>query len=99
MDERYQKFVNSWQEPLRLSIALESFFQEETDAEARTAYGQYLRRRFQPAVAALVAADDTARLAKLAALGRTVKLSASHRWSCYGGTMPGQRHCGEGVPQ
>lgn len=66
MDALYQKFMSSRQEPLRLSIALDGFFREDTDAEARTAYGQYLRKRLQPAVAALIDRDDTSRLAQLA---------------------------------
>ena len=69
MDKQYRKFTGSKQEPLRLSIALEGFFQDETDDEARIAYGQYLHRRLQPAAAALIDADDTARLSRLAALG------------------------------
>ena len=69
MDNRYQKFTTSKQEPLRLSIALEGFFQDETDDEARIAYGHYLHRRLQPAAAALIEADDTARLSRLAAQG------------------------------
>lgn len=69
MDKRYQKFAASKQEALRLSIALEGFFQEETGEEARTAYGEYLRRRLQPAAAALIEADDAARLALFAAQG------------------------------
>lgn len=69
MDERYQKFTTSRQEPLRLSIALEGFFHADTAAEAREAYGQYLRRRLQPAAAALIEADDAARLARLAEQG------------------------------
>lgn len=69
MDERYQKFITSRQEPLRLSIALEEFFRDGTDGEAREAYGQYLRRRLLPAAAALIEADDTARLAHLTAQG------------------------------
>ena len=69
MDERYQKFTTSRQEPLRLYIALDGFFRENTAAEAREAYGQYLRRRLQPAAAALIEADDTVRLAHLAEQG------------------------------
>lgn len=69
MDERYQKFIASKQEQLRLRIALEDFFREETDAVARDTYAQYLRRRLQPAAAALIAADDTVRLARLAEQG------------------------------
>ena len=64
-DQRYQKFTLSRQEPLRLSLALEGFFQDG-DEIRREAYGQYLRRRLQPAVNALIEDDDTAGLAALA---------------------------------
>lgn len=69
MNDRYQKFLTSRQEPLRLSIALEDFFLDGTAAEVREAYGHYLRRRLQPAAAALIKADDTERLARLAEAG------------------------------
>lgn len=69
MDEAYQKFTVSKQEPLRLSIALEGFLREDTDAEARSAYREYLRRRLQPAAAALIEADSAAGLDRLAAEG------------------------------
>ena len=69
MDERYQKVIASKQEPLRLSIALEEFFRDEANGEAKEAYGQYLRRRLQPAAAALIEADDVSRLARLAEAG------------------------------
>ena len=69
MDKDYQKFAASKQEPLRLSIALEGFLREETDAEARNAYREYLRRRLRPAAAALIEADGAAGLARLAAEG------------------------------
>ena len=69
MDERYLKFITSRQEPLRLSIALEDFFLAGTGPEAREAYGQYLRRRLQPAAAALIEADAADRLARLAEQG------------------------------
>ena len=65
----YRKFTQSRQEPLRLAAALEGFFREDTDAGAREAYGVYLRRRVRPAAAALIGADDTERLARLAELG------------------------------
>ena len=55
MEDRYQKFTTSKQEPLRLAIALEGFFQEGTDSAAREAYVQYLHRRLLPAGAALAA--------------------------------------------
>ena len=69
MNRLYQKFTASKQEALRLAIALEGFFQEETEDEARRAYGQYLHRRIQPAAAALIEADDTTGLAHFAAQG------------------------------
>ena len=66
---RYQKFKESRQEPLRLSIALEYFFDEGLDTEAREAYQQYLHRRLRPASEALIDADDTVRLGELAEMG------------------------------
>lgn len=65
MEQRYQKFRQSRQEPLRLAIALDGFFQD-TDPVRQAAYGDYLRRRLQPAVQRLVEADDTRRLSRLA---------------------------------
>ena len=58
MEQRYQKFRQSRQEPLRLAIALDGFFQD-TDPVRQAAYGDYLRRRLQPAVQRLVEADST----------------------------------------
>ena len=63
--QRYQKFQQSKQEPLRLSIALEAFFQDE-DPVRHAAYEQYLRRRLQPAVQQLIESDDTQKLGRLA---------------------------------
>lgn len=65
--ENYRKFQSSKQEPLRLALALEGFF--EPSPEAREAYGQYLRRRLQPAVSALIDAGDIPRLSLLAEQG------------------------------
>lgn len=65
----YHKFTESRQEPLRLSIALEDFFEAGLDTETREAYRQYLHRRLQPASAALIDADDTVHLEGLAELG------------------------------
>lgn len=69
MDERYQKFLTSKQEPLRLSIAIEGFLHGEPDMEDWTAYRDYLHRRLQPAAAALIEADNTADLRCLAEQG------------------------------
>lgn len=65
---RYEKFVASRQEPLRLSIALEEFVREDIPSDHRDAYLVYLRRRIRPAVMNLCREDDTLRLAAL------------HRW-------------------
>lgn len=63
--QRYQKFQQSKQEPLRLSIALEEFFRDG-DPIRHAAYEQYLHRRLQPAVQQLVESDDTQGLSRLA---------------------------------
>lgn len=64
----YDTFTASRQEAVRLRIALEAL-PRESDPDRREVYGQYLRRRLRPAVAALVADNDTAGLDYLASLG------------------------------
>lgn len=64
----YDTFTASRQETVRLKIALEAL-PRESDPDRREVYGHYLRRRLRPAVAALVAGDDTKGLADLASLG------------------------------
>lgn len=65
LQQRYQKFQQSKQEPVRLSIALDEFF-ADTDLTRQAVYEQYLRRRLQPAVQQLIESDDTLRLSRLA---------------------------------
>ena len=68
LESLYTAFTASQQEPVRLDLALRAFF-DETDDGRRAVYERYLRRRLRPALAALVSADDTERLEKIAALG------------------------------
>ena len=65
MKERYLKFLESRQEPLRLAIALVDFFDESCPEQYRAAYGAYLRRRIRPAAEKLM---ETEELEKLSAL-------------------------------
>ena len=52
----YEKFKSTGQEKVKLSCALEGFFQEkeETSEEAKNAYSQYLKRRIRPAMEELI---------------------------------------------
>jgi hypothetical protein len=71
MNELDQKFLESKQEALRLTIALERFF--ETDLpEQKDLYGRYLKTRIRPAMEHLIAAGS---LDKIAALADYVDLS------------------------
>lgn len=67
MDERYEKFTASRQEPLRLAIALEDCFRTPSAAH-RAAYEAYLCRRLRPAAMELVRREDTDTLERLALL-------------------------------
>ena len=52
---RYEKFLTTGQERIRLACALEGFFlTNECEEEKKTAYGQYLKRRIRPAMEALI---------------------------------------------
>ncbi len=66
--QMYARFAASRQEAAKLALALEGFF-HDPDTARRERYGQYLRRRLQPAAAALIAAENTAGLARLAEQG------------------------------
>ena len=51
----YQRFLNTAQEAVRLTAALEGFFSEEDIPEnQRDAYAAYLRRRIRPAMERLI---------------------------------------------
>ena len=54
MDARYEKFMESRQPAVRLSIAAEDYFRQETGEDCRRAYGEYLRLRLRPAAELLV---------------------------------------------
>jgi len=66
---RYEKFLVSKQADLCLAIALQDFFDPDTEETCRVAYEAYLRRRMLPAVTALIAADDAEKIVALEALG------------------------------
>lgn len=65
----YQKFRSSSQERVRLELALQGFFLEETEESCRQAFAQYLQRRIRPAAQALIQADALPQLQKLEACG------------------------------
>lgn len=65
----FQKFNSSAQEPVRLRLALDGFFASDTPQPIREQYEVYLRRRVRPALEALIAAEDMARLEALENLG------------------------------
>jgi len=67
MEQRYEKFITSKQEPLRLAIALEDGFLTPNEAH-RAAYLAYLLRRLRPAAAELTKREDTQTLEQLFAL-------------------------------
>jgi len=66
MEERYLKFTQSRQEPLRLAIALQDYFLPVCSPEARQAYEAYLRRRIRPAASELVRAEEIDKLEQIA---------------------------------
>ena len=51
---KYEKFLDSKQPGVKLSIAAEDYFLPETSREHRKAYGDYLRLRLRPAAELLV---------------------------------------------
>ena len=54
VDGKYEKFLNSKQPAVKLSIAAEDYFLPEEKEEYRRAYGDYLRSRLRPAAELLV---------------------------------------------
>ena len=66
---RYEKFRESRHAAVKLEIALEEFFLEETPEKARKDYGDYLRLRIRPAVEELIAREDVEHLQALEDLG------------------------------
>ena len=51
---RYEKFLETRQPAVKLSIAAEDYFLPETKEECRKEYGDYLRIRLRPAAELLV---------------------------------------------
>ena len=69
MRERYLKFLESKQEKLRLSIALQDYFEESCPEQYTDAYGQYLRRRIRPAAERLMETEEFDKLSVLWDMG------------------------------
>ena len=65
MDQRFEKFKESRQPALKLSIACEDFFKEETLEQAKNAYRDYLLKRLRPAAEYLVCREDLSCLSAL----------------------------------
>lgn len=66
---RFEKFQTSSQAPVKLKLALEGFFREDTPQDMLEAYEAYLKQRIRPALEALIAADDLPKLERLEAMG------------------------------
>ena len=64
MTERYQKFQQSKQEAVKLTIALSSCF-SETDPQRKDTYGHYIQRRIRPAMEQLLAIEEFEKLETL----------------------------------
>lgn len=62
LDELYEKFRATPQEPQRLAIALQGFFDENVMSAQREEYGAYLQKRVRPAAAALMEDEDVDKL-------------------------------------
>ena len=62
MENRLQKFKESLQASVRLSIAAEDYFKASLTAEEEKAYSAYLKQRLRPAAQLLVECEDTERL-------------------------------------
>ena len=62
MENRFQKFKESLQAPVRLSIAAEDYWKEPLTAEEAKAYSEYLKQRLRPAAQLLTEREDIERL-------------------------------------
>jgi len=66
--ERYEKFIDTKQEKLRLKLCLEGFFEGE-DKKHEAEYLAYIKRRIRPAAYALLEKDEADKLEILERLG------------------------------
>ena len=92
MEQRFQKFRESRQAAVRLSIAGEDYLEPDLPEEYREAYTAYLKQRLIPAAEMFVRNEDTERLEGLwclqnfsaAMLEQLLSLSArEHRNASY----------------
>lgn len=73
-EELFRRFQESQQPPVKLALAIEGYFHRKSRLpEAAKAYREYLGRRTLPAAQSLIAREDTAGLAALAAEGLVTK--------------------------
>ena len=78
-EERYCRFKETGQERIKLAMALEGFFLEESETQQLQQtmdqqmyleeYGYYLKRRIRPAVEMLIEADAVDKIEKLETQG------------------------------
>lgn len=63
----YEKFKSTGQERVKLSLALEGFFDETSGCmeDAKLAYSQYLRRRIRPAMELLIREENIQKMEQL----------------------------------
>lgn len=61
-DALYEKFRATSQQPQRLAIALQGYFDENVIPSQREEYGAYLKKRIRPAAAALMEDEDVDKL-------------------------------------
>ena len=64
-ESRYEKFRESKQAAVKLSIAVEDFFLEGLPEKMRSDYASYITRRIRPAAELIVRQDDTEMLERL----------------------------------
>lgn len=65
----YTTFLETRQEPLRLSAALQGFFEKDAPESHREAYLSYLKRRIRPAVEQLLKEHALEKIQELERLG------------------------------
>lgn len=66
----YQKFLTSQQAAVRLDIALNGFFAENSfTPQQKNDFADYLKMRIRPAIQSLIEQDDTDRIRRMDLMG------------------------------
>ena len=63
--ELYRKFLESGQEPQKLKIALQRFFEEDLEESWKERYEGYLKQRIRPAAEQLIRLGEVTKIQKL----------------------------------